>query len=795
MMRRLSQPIRVVGTYILAAALWILLSDQMVPWLIVEPEWRTIASTAKGWGFVAVTSVLLYAALERDRREVARQGAAASQAVERFRRIVETVPDAILLLDAKGGVTYMNAAAERLLGWRWEPGGHVGDHILDVRSAGGLPLPPESNPIERALADGTPVLGETVSLPSSRGARLVVVVNAAAIAGDGVPGLLVSLTDVTSEHLASERVYLLNRLYQVLAETSQAVIDLAEGHDIFEEACRIAVEVAGLRMAWVGTVERVSRRLVPVANAGHDDGYLGSLDISVEDTPAGRGPTGRAVREGVTVICNDVANDPAMVPWRDRALARGYLSAASLPLRMDGEVVGAFVVYAGVTDHFDPEVVALLERIAAAIAFGLEFQRRDEERRTAFAQLERNRTELEVRVEKRTAELRLANERLAHADMAKSQFLANMSHELRTPLNSIIGFTGILLQGIAGDLADEQRKQMEMVYRSGKYLLSLVNDVLDLSRIEAGHTRVELEEFDIVETVCGVVESMRPLVEAKGLALRSDLPDDVLTVLADRGKVQQVLTNLLSNAVKFTSAGSVSVVLAVMPGGRRFKIAVSDTGPGIASDELEHVFEEFYQTARPEGDKSEGSGLGLAITKRLVRLMEGALLIRSEVGVGSTLEVVLPTRMGSPGMGPAYPVPDGAPRVLVVDDDPSSLALVSRWLSRAGMRVVESADGAEAIALAVEQPFDAVVLDIVLGGMSGQEALERLRSDPRTSGVPVVCVSSSEPSAYGEPRLADACLVKPLSEEPFIATVRGALERKVGHNLIENEESPGEERP
>ncbi|MDO8915143.1 MAG: ATP-binding protein [Coriobacteriia bacterium] len=781
-MRRLPQSIRVAGTYLFVAALWILFSDQLVGLLITDPQLVTLASTLKGWAFVAVTTALLFAALERDRREVAKQEVATSEAEQRFSRIVETVPDAILLLDTSGGVTYMNAAAERLLGWSWLPGSPAATDFGGVRSAGGLPLPPQRNPIERALADGGAIRSEVIALPGPQGSRIVVVVNVAPIAGETSSGLLVSLTDITAEHQASERVQLLSRLYQVLAETSQAVQALAEGHDIFEEACRIAVDVAGLRMAWVGTLELTSRRIVPVAWAGHEAGYLERLDISADDVPAGRGPSGRAVREGVTVVSNDIANDPAMVPWREQALQRGYYSSAALPLRLDGEIVGVFVVYGADAGFFDSDAVALLERIAGAMSFGLEFQRRDEDRRTAFEQLEQYRAELEVRVDERTAQLSLANERLAQADTAKSQFLANMSHELRTPLNSIIGFTGIILQGIAGELTDEQRKQLEMVYRSGKSLLSLVNDVLDLSRIEAGRVRMEPEEFDAVEAVAGVVASMRLLVEQKGLVLEEALPDAPLAVLADRGKVQQVLTNLLSNAVKFTTHGSLSVTLAAMPAGRRFKIAVSDTGPGIPDAELEHVFDEFYQVPRPEGDKSQGSGLGLTITKQLVHMMGGELLVRSEVGVGSVFEVVLPLRLPQATPDATDVLPDDALLVLAVDDDPSSLALISRWLARAGMRVIESADAAEAISLVGERAIDVLVLDIMLPGMSGQEALQRLRSDPRVADVPIVCISSNDPSSYGEPRLADACLVKPLAEVPFIAAVRGAVKSKVGHN-------------
>jgi PAS domain S-box-containing protein len=771
-MRRFTQAIRVAGTYLFVAALWILVSDQVVSWLVADPHLRTILSTVKGWAFVAVTTALLYAALENDRRAVAKQAATASAAEQRFKRIVETVPDAILLVSGDGVVTYMNAAAERLLVGARGSQDRVQAVLADAAGPAGDPLPGDLNPIRRAVTHSVPIQGETISLRAQGDSRIVVIVNATPMAGEGASGVLLSLTDVTAEHRAIERVYAVSRLYQVLAETSQAVLGLAEGHDILREACRIAVEVAGLRMAWVGTVEQQSGGIVPVAWAGVVGDYLEGLGISARDVPEGRGPTGRAVREGVTTISNDIVHDPAMAPWRERALHEGYASSAALPLRMEGEVVGAFVVYASEAGYFDAEAVALLERVADAMSFGLEFQRRDEERRVAFGRLESYGVELERRVDERTAELSLANGRLAQADTAKSQFLANMSHELRTPLNSIIGFTGILLQGIAGDVNPEQRKQLEMVYRSGKYLLSLVNDVLDLSRIEAGRVRIAPEEFDVVETVSAVVGSMRPLVEQKGLALHTVLPSASLTVCADRAKVQQVVTNLVSNAVKFTASGSVSVEVSMIPGGRRFSVSVSDTGPGIPSSELDHIFEEFYQTAKPEGDKTEGSGLGLAITRRLARMMGGALLVRSEVGQGSTFEVVLPVRALDEAR--PEPLPDEGPLVLVADDDPESRGLASRWLERAGMRVLQ-APAADAPAISAELSPSLVVLDLSADGGEGARALELLRSDPRTRELPVVCMLARRSGGSVERSVADACLTKPLAEGPFVAAVRDAL--------------------
>ncbi len=436
-----------------------------------------------------------------------------------------------------------------------------------------------------------------------------------------------------------------NRALQLFSQCNGAVVRATDEQALLAEICRIAVESAGYRMAWVGRAEHDERRTVrPVTFAG-PGAFLDEIHVSWADDRHGRGTAGNAIRTGKPAIGRDLANNPAFAVWRDVFLTYRFASAIAIPLMVGGEVYGALLVYAAEADAFDTTEVELLADLGRNISHGIAAIRARQERRDAIEALERARAELEERVAARTRELLVAKEAAESADHLKSAFLATMSHELRTPLNSIIGFTGVLLQALAGPLNEEQRKQLGMVQASARHLLALINDVLDLSKIEAGQLRVTAEPLDLRSTLERAVQAVRPLAERKGLHLELRVRDGVGAWVGDERRIEQIVINLLGNALKFTERGGITVEASGDLDAVR--VTVSDTGIGIAPEHLEAVFRPFHQIDSGLTRRHEGTGLGLSICRRLVELMGGTIGVRSTPGTGSSFSFSLPRRIPS----------------------------------------------------------------------------------------------------------------------------------------------------
>ncbi|MGQ9655712.1 MAG: ATP-binding protein [Thermodesulfobacteriota bacterium] len=288
--------------------------------------------------------------------------------------------------------------------------------------------------------------------------------------------------------------------------------------------------------------------------------------------------------------------------------------------------------------------VVLCALLAATLVGGAVLKRQVDARTRELRSVNQ---EMEQRIRERTAQLSAAMEKAQAADRLKSAFLATMSHELRTPLNSIIGFTGILLQGLAGPLNEEQRKQLSMVQGSARHLLALINDVLDISKIEVGELTLSSTAFELGPSVEKTVKMVTPLADKKGLSLTLDVADDAGTVMADQRRLEQVLLNLLNNAVKFTESGEVRV--SCRGEADDCVISVADTGIGIDPQEIEVIFRPFHQLDTGITRKYEGTGLGLSISKRLVEMMGGSIQVQSQPGHGSTFTVRIPKgRTGGP---------------------------------------------------------------------------------------------------------------------------------------------------
>ena len=433
-----------------------------------------------------------------------------------------------------------------------------------------------------------------------------------------------------------------NRALRLFSEVKGALVRATDEADLFNEICRISVEVAGYRMAWVGKAEHDAGKSVrPIAFAGPGEGFLDKIHVSWGDGPEGQGTAGQAIRTRAPAVARNIPTNENFAPWRTLLRERDFATAISIPIITQGEVFGVLIIYAREPDAFDDMEIGLLEDLASTIGFGLDAIAAQRDRALMVRNLEQARVELENRVVERTRELLVAKEAAESADRLKSTFLASMSHELRTPLNSIIGFTGILLQGLAGDLNEEQSTQLGMVRKSAHHLLALINDVLDISKIEAGQLVLSCEPFDIRGCVQGSLSVLMPLARKKNLALRADVDGSVGSLRGDSRRVGQILINLVGNAIKFTERGEVVVTVERTPGGLEF--GVRDTGIGIAPADLAKLFQPFHQVEVGLSRRHEGTGLGLSICRRLLGLMGGTIRVESTPGVGSHFIFTLPT--------------------------------------------------------------------------------------------------------------------------------------------------------
>ena len=395
----------------------------------------------------------------------------------------------------------------------------------------------------------------------------------------------------------------------------------------------------------------------------------------------------------------------------------------------------------------------------------------------------------DITVRKRSEdELSRAKAAAEAANYAKSDFLAKMSHELRTPLNSIIGFSEMMQDESAGPLNDKQRRYVGNVLTSGRNLLQLINDILDLSKVEAGHMELALAPFDVGLAFSEVQTIVGALLAKKNLGLDVEVETGLLPLRADQSKVKQVLYNLLSNAIKFTPEGGRirlsarhAVEINAREGGNWIEFSVADTGIGLRQDDLERIFGEFEQVDSSYTRNQEGTGLGLALSRKLVELHGGWIWVESELGKGSIFRFIIPADPPTVGTETGVPVPDQAhaaeeaPLILVVEDDAQTRDLIDQHLRQAGYRVAHASDGTQAVALARELRPDGITLDILLPDRDGLDVLAQLKGDTATRAIPVVVVSITDQQDLGNSLGAADWIVKPASRDEFVRRLRRAL--------------------
>jgi len=462
---------------------------------------------------------------------------------------------------------------------------------------------------------------------------------------------------------------------------------------------------------------------------------------------------------------------PDMGPLSEPAQA-----ALAIPLILRGQVIGAMDFYD--TDQprrWSSDDIALVESVADQVALAVENAR-------AYAELQK------------TAE------RLKELDRLKSQFLANMSHELRTPLNSIIGFSRVILKGVDGALTDLQRTDLQAVYDSGQHLLSLINNILDISKIQAGRMEISIEDVDLRDIIKGIMSTAIALVKDKPIELQQAIAPDVPTIRVDARRIRQVLLNLVGNAANFTEKGFIRVEAKTtqrpfdfaqgdVPFPTEVMISVADSGIGIRPDQQERIFEPFTQIDGSSTRRAGGTGLGLSISKSFVEMHGGRIWVESELGQGSTFYVTLPIQAPPQVLEEVSQEQAeaelGADQrlVLSVDDDEGVITLFRRYLSKRGYRVIGLTDSRVVVEKARQLKPLAITLDVMMPNKDGWQVIQELKADPDTRHIPVIMCTIVSEKEYGLSMGAADYLVKPILEDELVAALE-RLDRRAGRHLV-----------
>ena len=532
---------------------------------------------------------------------------------------------------------------------------------------------------------------------------------------------------------------------EALGEVSQVVSSSLELEEVLSTIVSHAVELSGTDGGSMMEYDEDTRCFRVRFALATSDAVLAAL----RDTAFGLDDTlvGRAAREGRPLQAEDltkVVGDPHI----EILAADGWRSLLAVPMLREGRIVGALVVRRRQTGAFGDEISDLLETFASQSALALVNAR-------LYRELERKSAELEV------------------ASRHKSEFLASMSHELRTPLNAVLGFSEVLLERMFGEINERQEEYLRDIWGSGKHLLELLNEILDLSKVEAGRMELEVSEVDVKRALEYGTALVRERAMAHQISVSIDCDEDVHTVQTDELRFKQVVVNLLSNAVKFTPDGGTVLARARIVGDQ-LVVSVADSGIGVQAADRERIFESFQQGGRGPSSE-EGTGLGLTLSRRIVELFGGRLWLESAVGEGSTFSFSVP--LARHAATPATPIGDGDEGehadVVLIEDDRPSLDLLTVYLTAVNLQVTVARDGVEGVMAVRRVKPRAVILDIRLPRMDGWDVLAALKADEATSHIPVIIVSVVDERQRGLAMGASAYLIKPIRREDLIAQLRG----------------------
>lgn len=543
----------------------------------------------------------------------------------------------------------------------------------------------------------------------------------------------------------NESLQLRSRQLQTVAEVARSIVSTREVDTLLNQVTRLVSDRFGFYHAGIFLLDENNE--YAVLRAANSEGGRRMLDRRHRLRVGQVGIVGYVTGTGEPRIATDVGEDAVFFNNPDLPATR---SEMALPLKLGGVIIGALDVQSTESNAFTEADVTLFTTLADQISVAIE-----------------NANAYEI------SEQTL--EEMKELDRVKSQFLANMSHELRTPLNSVIGFSRVILKGIDGPINETQEQDITAIYNSGLHLLNMINEILDLSKIEAGKMELQIDDVEIKNVVNNAVNSASGLIKGKQIQLVTRVEPDLPIVKGDELRLSQVLTNLLGNAVKFTERGSITIEAGLHhtdDNADEILITVADTGIGIAPEDQGKLFQRFSQVDDSPTRRTGGTGLGLSIARSLVELHGGRIgLLNSDTNLGSTFYFTIPVKR-EPAIQVVQDLPPGENIILSIDDDPQVITLYERFLKPYGYEVVALTNPELAVARARElKPF-AITLDIMMPDKDGWQVLSELKKDEETRDIPVMICSILEEEEKGFNLGASEYLVKPFLHDDLANAIK-----------------------
>ncbi|MBK9925881.1 MAG: PAS domain S-box protein [Anaerolineales bacterium] len=601
---------------------------------------------------------------------------------------------------------------------------------------------------------------------------------------DGAPSFFISkIQDITERKLAEDKISQQLKRLTTLRKIEQAIAGSMNVHWVLSVALQHLLTELSVDASVVLLIDPVEQTLKYEFGLG-----LRSPALKYTHLHLGEGFAGKAALTKQMVYIEDLKNKGIDFQRSPTFSTEGFISYFGIPLIAKGEVVGVLEIFHRSQIQPKPEWLDFMGSLAGQIAIAIDNAR-------LWKRVQQHALDLELRVEERTAELHRLNLELQHANHAKDEFLANMSHELRTPLNSILGFSESLLEQRRGPINKKQEQYIELIHSSGEHLLNLINDILQVSKIEAGKFEIR-PEFVFVKDVCeSSLNFVKEAAMKKSISLEYQNESSISTLWADSQRLKQILVNLLSNAVKFTPAyGSVSLEVQTNAEKDRILFSVKDNGIGISKENIKKLFTPFTQLDSDLSRQYEGTGLGLVLVYKLTELHGGSVAVESEPGKGSQFTVTLPWSENEPQSqkeemqsGPADDVNISEvsakkhSRILLAEDNETNIMAIQEYLMDRGHEVVIAHNGQEAIMRAKELSPDLILMDIQMPEMDGLEAIQQLRLNTRFATTPIIALTALAMPGDRERCLkagANEYMSKPVRLKDLAETINNLLQSK-----------------